>query len=174
MINETISHDEYAVYMAVTGGAYNFPFAYGVVSKGTPFPLKGSIPVATQHYGTIKSTGKNVLGLGTKFELLNPGDYLYHKEVVRQIESITAPVEGSTYQNLILKEAFPTDISVGETPMICKRQTFKMVYVESVSDSADAILQEAPFPFGASRSLQGGAPVSYDATTGKIRFEVHV
>lgn len=174
MINETIFHDEFAVFRAVTGGAYNFPFAYGVIAKGTPFPAKGSIPVATQHYGSIKSTGKKVLGIGTRFELLNAGDFLYHKEVVRQIDYIVAPVSGTDYQILFLTEAFPTDISVGETPMVCKRQTFKMVYAESVSDSADATLQEAPFPFGTSRSLSGGAPISYDATSGKIAFEVHV
>lgn len=173
MINETISHDEFAVFRATTGGAYNFPFAYGIIQKGSPFPLKGSIPVATQHYGTIKSTGKNVIGIGTKFELLNPGDYLYHKDVVRQIDYIIAPVPGSTYQNLVLTEAFPSDITVGETPLVCKRQTFKMLFAESVDTAADAILQEAPFAFGTGKSLSGGAPISYDATNGKISFEAH-
>jgi hypothetical protein len=173
MINETISHDEFAVFRATTGGAYNFPFAYGVIAKGTPFPVKGSIPVATQHYGNIKSTGKQVLGIGTKFELLNPGDYLYHKDVVRQIDYIIAPVAGATYQLLYLTEAFPSDITIGETPLVCHRQTFKKVQAFNTSASTAAILQEAPLKPAEDRLISGGAPISYDATAGEISFTVH-
>lgn len=167
MINETISHDEFGVFAAQTGGAYNFPGAYGVIQKGSAFPLKGSIPIATKHFGTITSEGTAVRGVGTQFGLLNPGDYLYHKDVVRQIEYIVSDTL------LFLEQAFPSSITIGETPLICKRQTFKMVYAESVHATVAATLQEAPFPALASKSLSGGSPISYDATLGTIRFEAH-
>ena len=166
MINETLFHDEFAIYRAVTGGAYNIPGAYGVIQKGVSFPAKGSIPVATQHFGTIKSDGVIVRGLGTQFGLLNKGDYLYHKEVVRQIKDIIAD------DQLILEQEFPSDITVGETPLVCKRQTFKMVNIYSSAEDTAAILQEAPIAAG-DRILSGGAPLSYDATAGQLTFTVH-
>jgi hypothetical protein len=47
-----------------------------------------------------------------------------------------------------------------------------MIVAVNTHDSADAILQEAPFSPG-DRVLDGGAPMSYDATSGEISFDVH-
>lgn len=167
MINETLFHDEFAVFRATTGGAYNIPGAYGEIVRGSSFPVKGSIPIATHHYGLITSDGKAVRGVDTRFTLLNPGDYLYQKDVVRQIDYIVSDTL------MFLKQGFPTDITVGESIKICQRQTYKMVYAESIDSSNAAILQESTFAAGMSKSLSGGAPISYDATSGQISFEVH-
>jgi hypothetical protein len=167
MINETLFHDEFAIYRAVTGGAYNIPGMYGRIIRGGSFPAKGSIPIATHHYGLITSTGTAVRGVGTQFSLLNPGDFLYHKDVVRQIDYIVSDTL------LFLKQGFPTDISVGETPMICNRQTFKRVIIKNAHATNAATVQEAALTPSEQTIITGGAPFSFDAGTGVLSFTVH-
>lgn len=167
MINETKFHAETATFRAVTGGAYNFPDAYGVIKAGTAFQTKGSIPQATAQSGTIISQGKNVRGTGTEFTKLNLGDFLYQKDVVRQITEIISDTL------LVLKEAFPTDITVAVTPLVCKPQIFKKITAKSThASTAATALQESPFRVG-DEFISGGAPLSYDATAGEISFIVN-
>jgi hypothetical protein len=168
MINETLYHPEVALWRASTGGAYNFPGAYGVIYTGSAFPTKGAIPQPTGKNGTIISQGTKVRGTGTLFlSQMKPGDFIYAKDVVRQIDYI----ESDTL--LTLKQGFPTDIATGISPLICEQQTYKMIYAKNTNASTAAVLQEAPFAFG-NTHVSAGAPFSYDASGGgTIEFEGH-
>lgn len=169
MINETLFHPEVAVFRAQTGGAYNFPKAYGVVVNGTSFPTIGSIPQATPKNGTIISQGKNVRGIGTSFTTqMQIGQYIYAKNVVRRITLIISDTL------LEINQAFPTDItSPAVTPLICEPQTYKMVYVKNTHASTAAVVQEAPMASGA-QMVEGGSPFSYDASGGgTLEIEAH-
>lgn len=168
MFNETPFHAEVATFRAQTGGAYNIQGAYGLMVRGSSFPTKGSIPIATGKSGTIISTGKKVRGdANTRFlSEMREGDYLYHKDVVRRI----AYVE-SDYM-LTLTQEFPTDITVAVIPLVCESQFYKAIYAKNTHASADAILQEAPITPG-NTFLNGGAPISYDASSGELEFQVH-
>ena len=165
MINETFFHPETGVFNAVTGGAYNLPF-YGAIVRGSVFPSIGTIPIAVTYVGTMKSTGKNVRGTGTQFTKIIQGSYLYAGNVVREVDYVVSDTL------LVLKQAFPSDLSVDTAVKVCERQYFKMIVAKNTHASAAAILQEAPFAAG--RVLVGGgAPMSYDATYGEISFDVH-
>lgn len=168
MFNETLYHPEVATFRAATGGAYNLIGAYGVMAKGTSFPNKGAIPIPTGKSGTIKSTGKAVRGTGTLFTReMRPGDYLYHKEVVRRIDYI----ESDTL--LHLTQAFPSDISVSEIPLYCESQMYKAVYAKNTHASTSAVFQEAPIA-PSNTFLNGGAVISYDASAGgTLEFQFH-
>lgn len=158
---------EVATYRAQTGGRYNILGAYGNMVTGTAFPVKGAIPIPTGQSGTIVSTGKYVRGTSTRFlSQFIPGDYLYHKEVVRRIDYI----ESDTL--LVLTQAFPTDIASGEIPLRCPQQFYTAIYAKNTHASVDAILQEANMTPG-NTFLNQGAPVSYDATGSEIEFQVH-
>lgn len=167
MINETLWHDERAIFNAVTGQSSNFPQGDGTVTEDT-FPAKGTIPLARTMTGTIESDGVNVLGTGTLFETeLAVGDYLYDDDgAVRQIKHIESETK------LTLRQAFPSDVS-GIDVLYCQRQRFKMVTIESTGTVA-AILQEAPFAVGR-RIVTGGAPFTYDASdsNAQISFVVN-
>lgn len=165
MVNETLFHDENAVFRAVTGGAYNIPNSYGDIMAGTPFPKKGTIPVCVTSEGTFVSGGKAVRGTGTYFTKFLVGSYLYDGNVIRQIDYIVSDTL------LFLKQAFPTDVSVATAVKFCERQYFKMIIAKSTHASAAAILQEAPFAAG-TEVHDGGAPYSYDATSGEISFQM--
>jgi hypothetical protein len=168
MINETLYHPEVALWRATTGGAYNFPGAYGTIYSGSAFPAKGAIPQPTNKNGTIISQGKKVRGTGTLFSSqMKPGDFIYAKDVVRQIDYI----ESDTL--LTLKQGFPTDIATGISPLLCEQQTYKMIYAKNVHASTAAVLQEAPFSSG-NTHISAGAPFSYDASGGgTIEIEAH-
>lgn len=166
MINETLFHNESGTFRAVTGGAYNIPNSYGDIVSGTSFPTKGTIPVAVTHIGTFQSGGKAVRGTGTQFtKFIIQGDYLYDGNVVRQIDYVVSDTL------LFLKEGFPTDVSSDTAVKICSRQFFKIIIAKSTHASVNAILQEAPFVPG-DHTYNGGAPVSYDATSGQISFQM--
>ncbi|HTJ52631.1 MAG TPA: hypothetical protein VL443_24415 [Cyclobacteriaceae bacterium] len=165
MVNETLFHNESAVFRAVTGGAYNIPNSYGDIMAGTSFPKKGTIPIAVTSLGTITSGGKCVRGVGTQFTRLLIGSYLYDGNVLRQIDYIVSDTM------LFLKQAFPTDISVGIALKFVERQYYKMIIATSTDSANPAILQEAPFRPN-DKVFDGGAPYSYDATTGEISFQV--
>lgn len=168
MINETLSHAEVAIWRAQTGGAYNFPGAYGVIYNGSSFPNKGAIPQPTIRNGTIISQGVKVRGTGTLFtSQCKPGDFIYARDVVRRILYI----ESDTL--LTLATAFPTDISSGISLLICEQQTYKMIYAKNVHASAAGTLQEAPMSAG-NTHLSAGAPFSYDFSSGgTLEIEAH-
>lgn len=167
MFNELLNHPEVAIFRAQTGGAYNIIGAYGIMARGSSFPVKGAIPIPTGKSGTIISTGKKVRGTGTLFKSqMKPGDYIYAKEVVRRIDYIE-----NDYM-LTLTQAFPTDISVAVIPLVCEQQFYKAIKVKNTHASADAIYQEAPITPG-NVEFSGGAPISYDATGSELEIQVH-
>lgn len=168
MFNETLYHPEFATFRAATGGAYNLIGAYGVIVKGSNFPAKGAIPIPTGKTGTIISTGIGVRGTGTKFnQEMKPGDYLYHKDVVRRIDYIVSDTL------MFLTQAFPSDITVAEIPRYCENQMYKAVYAKNVNASTIATFQEAPLS-PSNTFLNGGSVISYDASGGgSLEFQLH-
>lgn len=166
MINETLFHNESGTFRAVTGGAYNIPNSYGDIMAGASFPVKGTIPISVPQLGTFVSGGKAVRGTGTQFtKFIIQGDYLYDGNILRQIDYVQSDVL------LFLKEAFPTDVSSATAVKTCARQFFKMIIAKSTHATVNAILQEAPFVIG-DHVANGGAPYSYDATSGQISFQM--
>lgn len=165
--NETLSHAETNVFRAVTGGAYRLVGAYGLIVYGSNFPRVGVMPLSTPKAGTIISQGAMVRGTGTSFLSDVKETYFIHaKNVVRRVRHVISDTL------LELEGGFPTDITgAGEGLRICRPQVYKSVYIKSTSTSADAILQEAPFR-QSDTFFDGGAPFSFDATTGELSFEV--
>lgn len=160
MTDQTFWHANIGTFRATSGGAYNIPGAYGIINRGSAFPTKGAIPVPTGKSGTIISTGVNVRGTGTLFlSELKQDDYLYHKDVVRRIKYITSDTL------LVLAEAFPSDITVGETPLNCEAQYFVNIDWKNSHATTTAVLQEAPVGPG-TFGRNAGAPISYDASGG--------
>lgn len=159
---------ETAVFRAQTGGRYNILGAYGLMVTGTSFPLKGAIPIPTGQSGTIVSTGKYVRGTNTRFlSQFIPGDFIYHKDVVRRIDYI------ETDSFMVLTQGFPTDIAVAEIPLKCGQQFYAGIYAKNTHATTDAILQEANMTPG-NTFLNQGAPISYDCTSGgELEFQVH-
>lgn len=164
--NERMWHPEDNMFRAVTGGAYRLVGAYGLIVYGSNFPVRGTIPLSTPMAGLIFSQGANVRGTGTSFlSQVKEGYFIHAKNVVRRVRSVISDTL------LVLEGGFPTDIAApGEGLRICRPQTYSSVYIKSTG-SADAILQEAPFRQN-DTSFDGGAPFSYDATTGELSFEV--
>lgn len=165
MFNETMWHAEKQTFRAVTGGAYNIPFQYGQIIAGAAFPTVGTIPVSDPLTGNVISQGKAVRGTGTLFTTqLSIDDHIHAKNVVRKIDHIVSDTL------LYVVEQFPTDISVSTAIRVCHPQTYKSIYAKSTG-TVDAILQESPFQEN-DTFLNGGAPISYDATAGEISFQV--
>jgi hypothetical protein len=164
--NQFIAHAETNLFRAVTGGAYRLRGAYGFIVYGTNFPRVGTIPLSTPVPGTIISQGVNVRGTSTFFlRDVREGYYIHAKNVVRKVMHVISDTL------LVLEGGFPTDIaSPGEGLRICRPQAYNSVYAKSTGD-ADPTLQEAPFRENDTH-FDGGAPFSYDATTGEISFEV--
>lgn len=164
--NQTIWHEQTNDFRAVTGGAYRIRGPYGRVSYGTFFPQRGTIPLSHPANGTIVSQGTHVRGTGTSFlSDIKEGYFLHAKNVVRKVQHVISDTL------LILEGGFPTDIaSPGEGLRFIKPNNYRSIYVKSTG-SADATLQEAPFRQN-DTSFTGGSPISYDATTGELSFEV--
>lgn len=164
--NETMWHAENNVFRAVTGGAYRLVGAYGNITEGSSFPRVGTIPISTPKAGTIISTGKMVRGTDTTFLAdVKEGYSIHAKNVLRRVRHVISDTL------LELEGGFPTDIaSPGEGLRICRPQVYKSVYIKSTG-SADPTLQEAPFRQN-DTSFDGGAPISYDATSGELSFEL--
>jgi hypothetical protein len=164
--NESMWHAQKADFRAVTGGAYRLPGAYGTIIYGNVFPTRGTIPVSTPKAGTITSQGNFVRGSGTAFKsAIQEEDFIHAKNVVRKVRHVISDTL------LELEGGFPTDITVAEGFRICRPQDYKSIYAKSTSTSADAILQEAPFRQGDTH-FSGGAPLSFDATSGEISFDL--
>ena len=167
MFNQTIAHAEVEVLRARTGGAYRMKNSGGAYISGLSLPAKGSMPAAIGKTGTILSTGTQVRGTSTLFKNeIYAGDFLYAKDVVRRVVS----VDSNTM--LTIEDAFPTDIAVAVIPMICKAQMYVAIYAKNTHASGDAIIQEAPIA-AANTFLNGGSPISYDASAGRLEFQLH-
>jgi hypothetical protein len=165
MFNETMWHAEKQTFRAVTGGAYNIPGAYGIQVYGAVFPAIGTIPISNPTSGTIISQGVAVRGTNTRFTTeLSEDDHIHAKNVVRKISQIMSDTL------LFLTAGFPTDITVASSYRVCKPQTYKGIIARSTG-SANATLQESIFVPN-DVFVNGGAPISYDATAGQISFEV--
>lgn len=164
--NETRDHAETNLFRAVTGGAYRLVGAYGLIVYGSNFPKVGTIPLSTPKAGTIISQGAMVRGTGTSFlSDVKEGYFIHAKNVVRRVRYVMSDTL------LELEGGFPTDIlTPGEGLRICRPQVYKSVYIKSTG-SADPTLQEAPFRQN-DTSFDGGAPLSFDATSGELSFEV--
>lgn len=166
MYNETKWYAEKETFRAVTGASANFPQGDGTIEVGT-FPAKGTIPIAKEPGGTIISEGLYVRGTDTTFMTsVKKGDFIYDEDVLREVANVLSDIL------LELKQEFPTDISVAIDLKVCSPQDIKAIYAHSTHGSDSSILQEAPFRPG-STFLNGGAPISYDATAGEISFTVH-
>ncbi len=178
MINETLWHDERGTFRAITGGAYNFPMGDGSIRKGDggvgsgqDFPNAGTIPVAREVEGlTLSTEGVDVRGSADFPSTIKVSDYLYNggaggSHEVREIESIDGTL-------IKLKQGFSVDIT-DSIVLICGRQDLKMIVINNVHASTSALLQEAPIAAGKT-FLNGGAPVSYDASSGgTLEITVH-
>lgn len=107
-----------------------------------------------------------VRGTNTAFlSDLKEGYFIHAKNVTRRIMFVISDTL------LQLDGGFPTDIaSPGEGLRFIRPQAYKSIYAKSTG-SADPILQEAPFRQN-DTSFTGGSPISYDATSGEISFEV--
>lgn len=166
MFNETKWFAETATFRAVTGQSSNFPQPDGTIVVAT-FPEIGTIPIAKEPGGTIESEGVNVRGTDTTFGLsVKKGDFIYDQNVLREVADVI------TETLLVLKQAFPSDVSASTDLKVCSPQDVKSIHAISSDASVAAILQEAPFRAG-NVFLNGGAPISYDATNGEISFTVH-
>lgn len=164
MLNE--SPFESGTFRAQTGGAYNFPAAYGLIAKGTAFPAKGTIPQPSGISGTIISTGKLVRGTNTLFlSQIGVGDYIYAKDVIRQVKTVYSDT------TLELSQEFPTDISVAVIPLRVHGQGYTSILAKNTHASADSIVLEAPMGIG-STFLNKGSAISYDATGSELEFTV--
>jgi hypothetical protein len=167
MFNETQWHAEKQIFRAVTGGSYRIRGAYGVVIYGSVFPTRGTIPISTPRAGTIISQGNKVRGTGTSFRAdVQEEDFIHAKNVVRKVVSVISDTL------LELDGGFPTDIaSPGEGLRICRPQDYKSIYAKSTGSADATALREAPFRQN-DTFFGGGSPISYDATSGEISFEV--
>lgn len=166
MMNETMWHSEKQVFRAVTGGAYNIPGAYGIIIYGSIFPTKGTIPISTPKAGTIISQGKNVRGSSTTFTTdLQNEDFIHANGVVRKIDYIVSDTL------LVLTEGFPSDITSAHGLRVCSPQIYRSIYIKNTDTTNAAVLQEASLVSG-DVSFNGGAPLSYDATSGQLSIEV--
>lgn len=168
MVNETMWHAEKAVFRAITGGPYRMLGPYGTIISGNTLPAKGTIPVSIPKAGTFITQGVMVRGTNTKFKSdVQEEDYIHASDVVRKVRHVI------TDELLELEQAFSADISVGTELRVCRPQVYKEITAKSVGEADATALQEVTFPQDTSVSL-GGAPISYDASTGKIDFTLSV
>ena len=164
MFNETVAHAEKAVFRAITGGAYKLPGPYGLIIEGTNFPSIGTIPVSSPKAGTIITQGKMVRGTNTTFKTdVQEEDYIHANNVVRKVRHVISDTL------LELEHSFPTDISTAHGLRVCRPQVYKSIYAKNTDADNEATLQEAPFAPN-DTFFQGGAPISYNAGSGRIDF----
>ena len=164
MFNQNQWHAEKQTFRAITGGAYKLIGPYGTIIQGTTLPLKGTIPLSSPKAGTITSQGLNVLGNGTTFKTdVQEEDYLHANNVVRKVRHVISDTL------LVLEQAFPSDISSAHGLRVCRPQVYNAIYAKSTGGTDATALQEVPFADN-DTFLNGGAPISYDATAGQIDF----
>lgn len=164
MFNQNQWHAEKATFRAVTGGAYRLLGPYGTIIAGDTFPAKGTIPLSSPKAGTIVSTGVMVRGTGTSFLTdVQQEDYIHANDVVRKVRHVISDTL------LELEGAFPADIASAHGLRVCRPQVYNAIYAKSTGDADATALQEAPFTQN-DTLLNGGAPISFDATAGQIDF----
>lgn len=164
MFNETMWHAEKAIFRAVTGGPYKLIGPYGTIIQGDTMPSKGTIPISSPKVGTIITQGIMVRGTDTQFRSdVQEEDFIHASDVVRKVRHVISDTL------LELEQAFPADITVDVQLQVCKPQVYKSIYAKSSGNADATSLQEAPFKQG-DTFVQGGAPISYDATAGQIDF----
>lgn len=164
MFNQNEWHAEKAVFRAVTGGAYKLIGPYGTIVQGASLPLKGTIPLSSPKAGTIITQGVMVRGTNTSFKTdVREEDFLHANNVVRKVRHVISDTL------LELEQAFPADISSAHGVWVCRPQVYNSIYAKSTGEADATALQEAPFRQN-DTYLQGGAPISYDATAGEIDF----
>jgi hypothetical protein len=164
MFNQNVWHAEKQTFHLVTGGAYRLPGPYGRIIYGSIFQTKGTIPLSSPKAGTIISQGVMVRGTSTLFKTdVQEEDYIHANNVVRKVRHVISDTL------LELEGGFPTDITTAHGLRVCRPQVYNSIYAKS-SGSADATaIQEAPFR-QTDTFLNGGAPISFDATAGEISF----
>jgi hypothetical protein len=166
MFNQNTWHAEKATFRAVTGGAYRLPGPYGTIIYGSIFPTRGTIPVSSPKAGTIISQGAMVRGTGTTFKTdVQEEDYIHANNVVRKVRHVISDTL------LELEGGFPTDITSAHGLRICRPQIYNSIYAKSSGSTDVTSLREAPFRQN-DTCLNGGAPISYDATAGEISFSL--
>ena len=168
MVKESLWHAERGRYRAVTGANSLFPNEDGVPTSYTPFPTKGTIPVAKTKTGTIQTDGANVRGTGTAFlSEIQEDDYLYNGDAsVRRVIHVISDTL------LVLEKAFPSSLSAGTALKVCKPQWAKEIDAKSTGTVA-AILQETPFRVN-DEDLCGGAPLAYDASASNAEISFSI
>jgi hypothetical protein len=164
MFNQNMWHAEKGTFRAVTGGAYRLPGSYGRIIYGSSFPKQGTIPISHPRAGTIISQGPMVRGVGTSFTTdIQIEDYIHANGVVRKVKFIMSDTM------LELEGGFPSDITIPVGFRTVMPQQFNSIYAKSTGYSDATALQETPFRQN-DTFLNGGAPISYDATSGEIDF----
>jgi hypothetical protein len=164
MFNQNQWHAEKQTFRAMTGGAYKLLGPYGTIIQGTNFPAKGTIPMSCPKAGTIISTGLYVRGTGTTFKTdVQEEDYIHANNVIRKVRHVISDTL------LQLEQAFPSDISTAHGLWICRPQVYNSIYAKSTGDADATALQEVPFAQN-DTLVNGGAPISFDATAGQIDF----
>jgi hypothetical protein len=164
MFNQNQWHAEKATFRAVTGGAYRLLGPYGTIISGSVFPTKGTIPLSSPKAGTILSTGVMVRGTGTSFLTdVQQEDYIHANNVVRKVRHVISN------ELLELEAAFPANITTAHGLRVCRPQIYNAIYAKSSGAADVTALQEAPFR-QTDTFLNGGAPISFDATAGQIDF----
>lgn len=164
MFNQNVWHAEKATFRAVTGGAYKLLGPYGTIISGSNFPAKGTIPLSSPKAGTIISTGVMVRGTGTSFLTdVQQEDYIHANNVIRKVRHVISN------ELLELEAAFPSNITTAHGLRVCRPQVYNAIYAKSTGDADATALQEAPFAQN-DTLLNGGAPISFDATAGQIDF----
>ena len=168
MFNQNKWHAEKATFRAVTGGPYSLLGPYGTIVSGNSFPSVGTIPVSIPKTGTLITQGKMVRGTGTTFKAdVQEEDYIHDSNVVRKVRHVNN-------DTLIeLEQAFPADIAVATGLRVCRPQVYNAIYAKSTGSGANATLQETTFVEN-DTFMNGGAPVSYNAGSGQISFEMSV
>lgn len=161
MINTNLGNNNAKVERIVTGETHPY---LGLI------PAVGTIPLLTDLTGTITtdnagaSAGLTVLGSGTIFLTeVFPGDFIYNDDgAIRKVRYVFSDTM------LELEEAFPASVSAIAL-QVSKLSYYNTVLVENTGAS-DGILQEAGFASGSKSVIEGGAPISYDATGTTLEF----
>lgn len=164
MFNQNEWHAEKSTFRAITGSAYRLPGPYGTIIYGAVFPAKGTIPLSSPKAGTIISQGAMVRGTGTTFKTdVQEEDYIHANNVVRKVKYVISDTL------LELEGGFPTDITSAHGLRVCRPQVYNAIYAKSTGSADATAIREAPFRQN-DTFLNGGAPISYDATAGEISF----
>ncbi len=161
MISTNLGNNNAKVERIVTGTTHPYLGA---------IPAIGTIPLLTTLTGTITtdnsgaSAGVTVLGSGTIFKTeIFPGDFIYNNNgAIRKVRYVFSDTM------LELEEAFPSSVAAIALKK-SKLSYYNLVLVENTGAAA-GILQEGALAAGSKSFIEGGAPVSYNATGTTFEF----